>query len=69
MPVDKRPINDKSQLKYLTWKTKKYYQIQIRHISESSNIQMYKKCFDNLQRQEIDTAVRINIKTMPDKKS
>ena len=29
---------------------------------------MYKKCFDNLQQQEIDTAIRIRIKTMPDKK-
>ena len=29
---------------------------------------MYKKCFKNLQQQEIDTALRIQIKTMPDKK-
>ena len=29
---------------------------------------MYKKCFDNLQQQEIDTALRIRIKAMPDKK-
>ena len=28
-PVDKRPINDKFQLKYLTWKTKEFYHIQI----------------------------------------
>ena len=49
IPVDKRPINDKFQLKYLAWKTKEFYQIQIRHISESLNFQMYKKCFDNLQ--------------------
>ena len=68
IPVHKRPINDKLQLKYLTWKTKEFYQIQIRHISESPNFEMYKKCFNNLQQQEIDTALRIRIKTMPDKK-
>ena len=67
IPVDKRPINDKFQLKYLTWKTKEFYLIQIQHISESPNFQMYKKCFDNLQRQDIDTATRIRLKTMPDK--
>ena len=31
-PVYKRLINDKLQLKYLTWKTKEFYKIQIRHI-------------------------------------
>ena len=30
---------------------------------------MYKKCFDNLQQQEIGTAIRIQIKTMPDNKN
>ena len=29
---------------------------------------MYKKCFNNLQYQEIDTALRIQIKPMSDKK-
>ena len=68
IPVHKRPINNKLLLKYLTWKTKEFYQLQIRHISESPIFQMYKKCFNNLHQQKNDTALRIRIKTMPDKK-
>ena len=40
IPVHRRPINDKFQLKYLAWKSKEFYQTQIQHMSESPNFQM-----------------------------
>ena len=51
---DFRPVDNKLYLKYLTWKSKFFYETLINDISESPKYNMLKNNFNDLQEHEIN---------------
>ena len=65
---DFRPVDNKLYLKYLTWKSKFFYETLINDISESPKYNMLKNNFDDLQEHEINRTIYFKIQKMPEKK-
>ena len=61
---DFRPVDNKLYLKYLTWKSKLFYETLINDISESPKYNMLKNNFDNLQEHEINSTIYFKIQKM-----
>ena len=65
---DFRPVDNKLYLKYLTWKSKFFYETLINDISESPKYNMLKNNFVDLQEHEINRTIYFKIQKMPEKK-